>query len=430
MDDPDARYAQHYGVVDIACHLFHGVVEPLAAYIKFGAEVQFSLIDGRVHLDGRHRTHGLLHRTLELIRSDALDLVQRHLAADVSDYHGNRLGRYLGHLADHAVLLYADLLSHLQRCCAECLEPFLLGLLLTYLLLSVLVCTLCLSLLLAFPAGIQLLDLLFYVVVLCLLFLFLSCRQDGHEVLKSLSCLLGLLLCSLRLLDGLDGVLYLSVCSTDDLLGLLLGLVEDLLLHLLDLLEFLLIFVGDVLQSLVSMLDALELLVESLAVACDLAEVPLDAHEFFSGPAFCILDDGLGKSHLAREFKGERVARQSHLEFEHRRDVLHVEHHRSVHHSCICRCVQFEVCIVGGDDSVCAALVQVAQDRFGNGASGCRLGTRTELVDEDEGLVVGLCEHLLHVLEERTVCTEVVLDGLVVSDVDHDAVEDHEFGSL
>ena len=82
------------------------------------------------------------------------------------------------------------------------------------------------------------------------------------------------------------------------------------------------------------------------------------------------------------------------------------------------------------DDSVSAPSVQLREDRLGDRSAGGRLGARAELVDEHEGAVVRPAEHVLHVHEERTVCTEVVVYRLVVSDVHHHAVEYHHLRSL
>ena len=123
------------------------------------------------------------------------------------------------------------------------------------------------------------------------------------------------------------------------------------------------------------MLDALELLVEGLAVSRDLAQVALYAHELLSSSVLRVLDDALRKSHLACQLECERIARKSHLQLEERRYVLHVEHHRSVHDSRVGRGVKLEVCVVGRDDSVCASLVKLAQNRLRDCSAGCRLGS-------------------------------------------------------
>ena len=85
---------------------------------------------------------------------------------------------------------------------------------------------------------------------------------------------------------------------------------------------------------------------------------------------------------------------------------------------------------MGRDDAVDAALVELAEDGFGDGAAGRRLRAGPEFVDEHEGLAVRTGEHVLHVGEEGTVGAEVVVDGLVVSDAEQDAVEDRHFRGL
>ena len=143
------------------------------------------------------------------------------------------------------------------------------------------------------------------------------------------------LLLRLRLLYGPDRVLNLSVSLPNDLLRLLARLLQDLLPHLLDLLQLLLIPLGYALEGLVSVLDALEPLIDGPAVPRDLAQIALDADKLLAGPGLRILDDILRQSGLPRQLEGERVARQPHLQLEERSDVLHVEHHRAVDHSCL-----------------------------------------------------------------------------------------------
>ena len=83
-----------------------------------------------------------------------------------------------------------------------------------------------------------------------------------------------------------------------------------------------------------------------------------------------------------------------------------------------------------GDHSISSSLVELAQDGLCDGSSGRRLRARTELVYQHEGLVVRIGQHLLHVAQERAVCTEVIVDRLVVSDIDHYPVEHQHLGSL
>ena len=87
------------------------------------------------------------------------------------------------------------------------------------------------------------------------------------------------------------------------------------------------------------MLDPFELLVQCLSVPGYLAQIPFDAYELLAGTRLGILYDRFRHAHLAGQLECEGVARQSHLQLEHRSDVLYVKHHRSVDHSCVCRCI-------------------------------------------------------------------------------------------
>ena len=180
------------------------------------------------------------------------------------------------------------------------------------------------------------------------------------------------------------------------------------------------------------MADLFELLVEGPAVAGDLAEVALDAHEFIAGAGFGVLDDFFGQAHLAGQFEGEGVAGQAHLQFEERGDVLGVELHGAVDDAAVPfpGRVEFEVGVVGRDDPVHAAAVELGEDGFGDGAAGSRFGAGAEFVNQHEGAVVRFGEDVLHRSKEGAICTQVVVNGLAVADIDHDAVEEGHLGGL
>ena len=77
--------------------------------------------------------------------------------------------------------------------------------------------------------------------------------------------------------------------------------------------------------------------------------------------------------------------------------------------------------------SIGAASVEFAEYGLSDCPSRRRLRSGTELVDEHESAGIGLGQHLLHVHEEGTVGTEVVVYRLVVSYIDHYSVEHKHF---
>ena len=277
----------------------------------------------------------------------------------------------------------------------------------------------------------ELAELLLYVVVVVLQFLFLLALEGRDEVLEAASCIPGLLLFSLGLLYGADGVLDSLVGSLDNLLGFLLCLVQDLLLRLLYAFQFLLVPFRDAVEDLVRVLYLLQFLVQGPAAADNLPEVPLHPDEFFTGPVFGVLDNTFRQAHLPGEFECEGIAREADVQLEEGLDLGRVELHRSVDHSGVGRRgIELQVGVVGGYHSVDPAFVELRQDSLGYGATGCRLCPGPELVDQDEGFAVGFLEHRFHVLEEGTVGGQVVLQVLVVAYADHDPVEDGKFRSL
>ena len=74
--------------------------------------------------------------------------------------------------------------------------------------------------------------------------------------------------------------------------------------------------------------------------------------------------------------------------------------------------------------------VKFSKYGLGNRSSGRRLRAASKLIDEHERSRVGFRQHHLHVGEERAVGAEVVVYGLVVADVHHNPVEDHQFRCL
>ena len=91
---------------------------------------------------------------------------------------------------------------------------------------------------------------------------------------------------------------------------------------------------------------------------------------------------------------------------------------------------QLEVGIVGGHHPVGMAAMQFLQHRFGNGTPRARLGATPQLVEQEEGALVGCFQQLFHVLQMRGVGAQVVVYGLLVADVDKDAVEDAKLRCL
>ena len=179
------------------------------------------------------------------------------------------------------------------------------------------------------------------------------------------------------------------------------------------------------------MLHLLDLLVQGLAAPGYAAEVPLNAHVLLPGAHFGVFHYALGQTGLARHLEGERVARQAHFQLEERLDAGGVELHRTVHDACPgAGSVEFEVGVVRGDYPVHATAVQFRQDCLRNGSSRRRLGAAAELVDQHQRTRPGVAQHRLHLLQERRIRGEVVLQALVVAYREHNLLEHRQFGSF
>ena len=274
----------------------------------------------------------------------------------------------------------------MQRSIAESFFPRLLFGLSHQFLASVLVRPLQTSRCPALPPLVQLLDFPLYIVILLLLLLFLAGSKHLHKGLQTLTGLSGGLFLRLRLLDGPDGILHLTVRVADNFLSLLMGLVQYFLLQLADAFQFLLVALGDALESLVSGLDAFQLFIQSLAVTGNLAEIALYVHILFPCPGFSILDYGLGHTHLAGQFKGERISREPGLKFEERGYILGIEKHCSVENPVIAGSIEFEIGIVGGNHAIDSPPVEFRKYGFSNSSSRRRFCPASELVNKHKCL--------------------------------------------
>ena len=87
------------------------------------------------------------------------------------------------------------------------------------------------------------------------------------------------------------------------------------------------------------------------------------------------------------------------------------------------RGVQLEIGVVCRYHPVNPAAVKLAEYRLGYRPARCRLRSGAEFVYKNEGPFVCLFQHRAHVGEEGTVGAEVVLEGLVVANADHNAVK-------
>ena len=395
VENPHGRHIEHYRVVYIAHHFFNGVGHPFAADVYLRTEGELALFDGRVAAQKR-RVRSLFYGRTVFVRCDLLDTVPRNTGGNIAYRHCYRLLGHLDNLADKAAVLDADFLADGHRAAAERRHlPF--GLLLGSRHGRILPGA---EPLFAGFAGAPLLQVADLPVEI-LLAVLAALAKGAYEAAKLLAGLLGRAFVGLGLAYGADGVLDLAVGVADYLLGLLLRLVEDALAEGADVLEFPLIAVGDVLEGLVCGAYFLELFIQGPPVARNAAQVFLYADIFLPGPHLGILDYRLRNADLARQCESEGASRHAGLELEEGLYLLRIEEHGPVDDGALRRRgVKLEVGVVGRNDTVGAAGLERGEDSLGYGAARRRLSPGAELVDEHQGLAVGLGEHLFHVLKE------------------------------
>src|SRR5574344_2500388 len=102
---------------------------------------------------------------------------------------------------------------------------------------------------------------------------------------------------------------------------------------------------------------------------------------------------------------------------------MSVVEHGSIGYSFMTVCKMFQILVVGCYDTIGLLLAEFVEHRFSYGTANARFCTRTELIYQYDGTVVGSLHHIFHVEEVGRVGTEVVLQTLFVTDINHDVLE-------
>ena len=204
----------------------------------------------------------------------------------------------------------------------------------------------------------------------------------------------------------------------------LLGLPEDGLALLLQVRHLILIAHDGLLHLLLVQVDVLALALPVTLVAHDVLEVLVRIDILLSHDVGRILDDRLGDAYLAGYLHGETASRITYLQLEECLHLVAVIKHGPIHHPLVVIGKMLQVLVVRGDDPESTAAVELAQDGLGQCSSDARFRTSSKLVNEQEGRGRTAPHHVFHVHEVRTVGREVVIDALLVTDVDEDALED------
>ena len=87
----------------------------------------------------------------------------------------------------------------------------------------------------------------------------------------------------------------------------------------------------------------------------------------------------------------------------------------------------FQVLVVGGDDAVCLLYAELFQYGLCYCPSNLWLRSCSELINENQGAVVGTLHHVFHVRQMARICTQVIFYALFVTDIYKDILENAGF---
>ena len=166
MDDAYGADVQHDGVIDVVYDNVQSIRNPLSAHVQFRRESQSAFPQTRIVLGGP-RLDVLPHRGFIFIGRDPLNPVERHFAGDVADGDGHCLVGHPDDLTGHAVVFHPHFLSYLQHAAPELLGGLRLAVILGFTLAGIA----------THLSVFQLLEFLFYVVIVIFLFVLLLCLE-------------------------------------------------------------------------------------------------------------------------------------------------------------------------------------------------------------------------------------------------------------
>ena len=221
---------------------------------------------------------------------------------------------------------------------------------------------------------------------------------------------MGCLFLGFGALDVADGAFDGAVGIGENLLRLTAGTADNFVASGLQIVVETLVFLCHLVEKLVGYPQLFSLTRNFLLVELQLLQLVLEIelltshlltgtveHIFWKTDAFCNLE-------------GEAGAGMSHGEAVEGTHGVGIEQHGAVDDAGEAVGHQLEVGKVGGHHAEGAAVVQCLEYGFGDGATGARLGAAAQLVEEEEGILMGVCKKCFHVLQMGGVGGEVVVD--------------------
>ena len=176
--------------------------------------------------------------------------------------------------------------------------------------------------------------------------------------------------------------------------------------------------------------DILALVLPVTAVTHDIKQILVHIDIVAAHNLARLVDDLLRQPSLAGNLDGKRTARITYRQLEQGLHALAVIEHRSVDHAVGFVGKMLQILVVGGYHTHYLMLIELLENRLGNGTAYLGLGSATHFIDQDEGLLAALRQEQLHVLQVAAIGTQVILDTLLVADVDKDVAEDTHVGII
>ena len=204
------------------------------------------------------------------------------------------------------------------------------------------------------------------------------------EGLQLLPCRTRPFLICLRFFDFANGVFYLSIGSSNNLVGLCLCLANDFLTLCSQLIYLLLVLLDSLNHLLFLRVNRLPLAFPIALVACNIKQVLVCIDVFTSYELCRIGNDIFRNTNLSGNLHSKAAAWVAYLQLEECCHLLPVIKHCTIHHTRRVFSEMLEVLVVRRDDTKGSLLNETLQHSFCYCSTNSRLRATTKLVDKQE----------------------------------------------
>ena len=178
------------------------------------------------------------------------------------------------------------------------------------------------------------------------------------------------------------------------------------------------------LEVLLLLADILAFVLPIALVARNILQVFIVVYMFLAHNVRGTLDNRFRQANLTRNLHGKTTTGLTDRELEEGFELSAVIEHSAINDTLGTLSHVLEIAVVGSHHAKSALLIERRKNSFGNRTTNHRFGTSTKLINEQKGMCIGIAHKMLHVSKVRRVGREVVLNGLLVTYINEQVLEE------